>query len=313
MDKVIVNVSSYGRIGSLEKTIKSIYNQCDVINIALNDNHNNIPLFLYDTKINLFLTDNSLGDAFKFMSLMSCEDGYFLTIDDDLIYPPNYVEYMIGKCKEYNNTKVITLHGRNFNKFPIGSYYRSATERYSCLGTVKNDIKVQFGGTGVMCFHTNLMRIPLNHFKAPNMADVWVGKHCIETNIDIICAKHSKGYINYTHQQETIYDTHSRNDRIQTLVSNSIYDKTIKLDFNTIDLQKEEEIIIEPEKPKEEPIVIKSTIEKTEKMINYEKVNQIFNKTPTHVAVKPKNLGGNSSLKTNASVLQKLNKTKGRR
>ena len=313
MDKVIVNVSSYGRIGSLEKTIKSIYNQCDVINIALNDNHNNIPLFLYDTKINLFLTDNSLGDAFKFMSLMSCEDGYFLTIDDDLIYPPNYVEYMIGKCKEYNNTKVITLHGRNFNKFPIGSYYRSATERYSCLGTVKNDIKVQFGGTGVMCFHTNLMRIPLNHFKAPNMADVWVGKHCIETNIDIICAKHSKGYINYTHQQETIYDTHSRNDRIQTLVSNSIYDKTIKLDFNTIDLQKEEETIIEPEKPKEEPIVIKSTIEKTEKMINYEKVNQIFNKTPTHVAVKPKNLGGNSSLKTNASVLQKLNKTKGRR
>jgi hypothetical protein len=145
------------------------------------------------------------------------------------------------------------------------------------------------------------------------MADVWVGKYCIETNIDIICAKHSKGYINYTHQQETIYDTHSRNDRIQTLVSNSIYDKTIKLDFNTIDLQKEEEIIIEPEKPKEEPIVVKSTIEKTEKMINYEKVNQIFNKTPTHVAVKPKNLGGNSSLKTNASVLQKLYKTKGRR
>jgi hypothetical protein len=29
--------------------------------------------------------------------------------------------------------------------------------------------------------------------------------------------------------------------------------------------------------------------------------------------VKPKNLGGNSSLKTNASVLQKLYKTKGRR
>jgi len=54
MDKVIVNVSSYRRIDSLEKTIKSIYHQCDVINIALNDNHDDLPLFLYDTKINLF-------------------------------------------------------------------------------------------------------------------------------------------------------------------------------------------------------------------------------------------------------------------
>ena len=311
MDKIIVNVSSFGRIDSLEKTIKSIYNQCDVINVALNDNHNNIPQFLYDTKINLFLTDNSLGDAFKFFGLTSCDRGYFLTIDDDLIYPSNYVEYMVDKCKEYNNTKVVTLHGRNFSKFPIGSYYRSATERYSCLGTVKNDVKVQFGGTGVMCFHTDLMRIPLEYFQQPNMADVWVGKYCIENNIEIICAKHTKGYINYTYQVETIYDTHSRSDRTQTLVANSIYDKTIKLDFTEI--VQDVTVLIEPEKPKEEPIVIKPTIEKTQKMINYEKVNQIFNTTPSHVAVKPKIVGSNSSLKTNASVLQKLNNNKRRR
>jgi hypothetical protein len=78
VERISINVSSYGRIDSLEKTIKSIYNQCDVINVALNDNHNNIPLFLYDTKINLFLTDNSLGDAFKFMNLMNTNEGYFL-------------------------------------------------------------------------------------------------------------------------------------------------------------------------------------------------------------------------------------------
>ena len=310
MERISINVSSYGRIDSLEKTIKSIYNQCDVINVALNDNHNNIPLFLYDTKINLFLTDNSLGDAFKFMNLMNTNEGYFLSIDDDLIYPPNYVEYMVGKSKEYGDNKVITLHGRNFSKFPVGSYYRSATERYSCLTKVKNDVKVQFGGTGVMCFHSSLLKIPLSYFRAANMADVWVGKHCIENNIEIICAKHDEGYIGYTRPTNTIYEEHSRNDRIQTLVTNSIYDKSIKLDFGNTNIVENEVI---PVKTDEKPIKITQTIEKSVKTINYEMVNQIFNNSPSHKSIKPKTITGNSTLKTNSSMINKLILSKKRR
>jgi hypothetical protein len=303
VERVSINVSSYGRIDSLEKTIRSIYNQCDVINVALNDNHNSIPLFLYDTKINLFLTDNSLGDAFKFMNLMNTNEGYYLSIDDDLIYPPNYVEYMVGKSKEYGDKKVITLHGRNFSKFPVGSYYRSASERYNCLGKVKNDVKVQFGGTGVMCTHSSLLKIPLSYFKTANMADVWVGKHCIENNIEIICVKHDEGYIGYTRPTNTIYDDHSRNDRIQTLVTNSIYDKDISLDFTKTEVVEEK---IDPINIEEKPIPIRSTIEKSVKTINYDKVNQIFNNTPSHRAVKPKTITGNSTLKTNTSMINKL-------
>ncbi len=310
MERISINVSSYGRIDSLEKTIKSIYNQCDVINVALNDNHDNIPLFLYDTKINLFLTDNSLGDAFKFIDLMNTNEGYFLSIDDDLIYPPNYVEYMVGKSKEYGDRKVITLHGRNFSKFPVGGYYRSATERYNCLGKVKNDVKVQFGGTGVMCFHSSLLKIPLSYFRAANMADVWVGKHCIENNIEIICAKHDEGYIGYTRPTSTIYDEHSRNDRIQTLVTNSIYDKSIKLDFGNTNIVENEVI---PVKTDEKPIKITQTIEKSVKTINYDMVNKIFNNAPSHKSIKPKTITGNSTLKTNSSMINKLILSKKRR
>ena len=310
MERISINVSSYGRIDSLEKTIKSIYSQCDVINVALNDNHNNIPLFLYDTKINLFLTDNSLGDAFKFMNLMNTNEGYFLSIDDDLIYPPNYVAYMVGKSKEYGDNKVITLHGRNFSKFPVGSYYRSATERYSCLNKVKNDVKVQFGGTGVMCLHSSLLKIPLSYFRVANMADVWVGKYCIENNIEIICAKHNEGYIGYTKPTNTIYEEHSRNDRVQTLVTNSIYDKSIKLDFGDINIVENEVI---PVKTDEKPIKITQTIEKSVRTINYDMVNQIFNNAPSHKSIKPKTITGNSTLKTNSSMINKLILSKKRR
>lgn len=303
-DKVIINVASYGRVDSLIKTLESIINQCDVINVALNDHYDKeIPLFLYNPKINIFFTDNSFGDAFKFMDLTKSENAYFFTIDDDLIYPSNYVEYMISKSKEYNDSKVITLHGRNFSKFPISSYYRSASDRYSCLGTVNKDVKVQFGGTGVMCFHTNLMKIPLDYFKMPNMADVWVGKYCIENNIDIICVKHDTGFIKYTPQKETIYDNHSRKDTTQTMIVNSIYDKNLNLNFNNTNVQ------VEPEKFIEEQIVrlpIKPTIEKNAKKIDYDKVNSIFNKFADPKPSVKNIINQPTNPKTNSDVLRKL-------
>ena len=223
MDKKIVNISSFGRIGSLEKTLESIYNQCDEINLCLNDKITELPDFLLQPKINLYITDNSKGDAFKFMFLET-KNGYYLTIDDDLIYPPNYVNFMVDKCKEYNNKKIITLHGRSFYNFPIKSYYNSKAQRFYYNEKVLDDVKVQFGGTGVMCLHTSLLKKSINDFLLPNMADVWIGKFAKENNIDIICVKHEKSFIKSIPQLKTIYDDSKNNDLNQTKIVNKIYD-----------------------------------------------------------------------------------------
>ncbi len=285
MEKIIVNVASYKRIDSLVKTLESIINQCDEINVALNSTEGGLPPILYHHKINLFFTDNSKGDAFKFLRL-SNSDGYFLTIDDDLIYPPNYVEYLIKRCKDYNNSKVITLHGRSFSKFPINSYYKSATEKYSCLKKVKNDVKVQFGGTGVMCFHTSLMKIPIEYFRYANMADIWVGKYCFLKNIDIICLKHDEGYIKYIPQKTTIYELESKNDTLQTKVATPILNKNE--DFI------EEKISVESKKQKTN--IIKKVFngkERSLSLFNYDNINK---NNPNHIKrqviteVKPNNL-----------------------
>jgi glycosyltransferase involved in cell wall biosynthesis len=222
MDKKIVNISSFGRIDSLEKTIQSIYNQCDEVNVCLNDKITELPNFLLQPKINLTITDNSKGDAFKFLNLEN-SDGYYLTIDDDLIYPPNYVDYMISNCKKYNNKKIITLHGRKFNKFPITSYYNSKKEIYHFSSEQKQDVTVQYGGTGVMCFHTSLLKTPIEYFQHSNMADVWIGNLAKIKNIEIICISRPKNFITQIEQKETIYNHYSNNDKIQTNLVNLVY------------------------------------------------------------------------------------------
>jgi len=303
----IVNVASYNRIDSLVKSLESIIDQCDIINVSLNSHDGDIPEILYHDKVNLILSDNSLGDAMKFY-MLDKSNGYYLTIDDDLIYPPNYVEYMIAKCKEYGNTRVITLHGRNFSSFPIASYYRSATERYACLNTVNKNVIVQFGGTGVMCFHTDLFKLPIGYFIYPNMADVWIGKYCMENKIEILCVKHDSGYIKYINQNNTIFDTESKRDHLQTIVANSIFDKTIILNVLN-DSQDVLEKVFKTKSPDEKII---STIEKSKKTINYEKVNSVFGQTKRNMIPMNNKQINNPNLRNNTSVLQKLTQKRNR-
>lgn len=259
-EKRIISVASYKRIDSLIKTIESIYNQSDEINIFLNDHEGEIPPQFLDKKINLYFSDNRYGDALKFAKLIE-SDGYYLTIDDDLIYPPNYVDHMITRCKEFSNNRVITLHGRKFTKEPIKSFYSSYVEFYHCLRYQKRDAFIHFGGTGVMCFHTNLMKIPITYFEHPNMADVWVGKYCLENNIEVLSIAHNKDFLIYQPQKTTIFDSESISDIIQTKIVNDLFVPKIK----------------QPTPPPHEPVKILKTLEKTQKQINYEKINVIFN------------------------------------
>lgn len=241
MDKIIYNIASYKRGDTLINTIQSIYNQCDVINVTLN-NYDEIPVELYDKKINLFISDNDRGDAYKFYKLMD-SDGYFFTIDDDLIYPENYTEYMIDKVNQYNRKSIITLHARTFNSFPINSFYGRNTTVYHFKQLIPQDTKVQFGGTGVMCFHTDLFKVPIEYFDRPNMADVWIGKYAKENNIDIICAKHNSGYVTQQEFNGSIYEKDLRSDFTQTTLTNETYlNKEVSViipTFNNVDFLKQ--------------------------------------------------------------------------
>jgi glycosyltransferase involved in cell wall biosynthesis len=237
MDKIIYNISSFNRKNELLRTIDSIYNQCDLINVFLNS-YDEIPEELLKKKIKIYLSDNEFGDAYKFFNL-SKSNGYFFTIDDDLIYPDNYTDFMISKVEEYNRKSIITLHSRNFNSFPIDEYYSKNVKVYHFKNENDKDVKVQFGGTGVMCFHTDLLKLPIEYFNRPNMADVWIGKFAKENDIDIICVKHNSKFVLQQPIEESIYTNSSKNNKEQTILANDSYlDKKISIvipTFNNVE------------------------------------------------------------------------------
>ncbi|MDI9246701.1 hypothetical protein [Marinobacter sp. CHS3-4] len=201
----------------LEKTIESLYSQVDVINLCLNDYE--ADPFADDPKINTILADNSLGDAGKFL-FQEQVDGYYLTCDDDIVYPPTYVKDITQKVDEYG---VVTFNGRIFKSFPIKSFYKDKAKKYRYGRNERKTLKVQFGGTGVMAFDTRFFSIPISEFKRKNMADIWVGCFARKNGYPIWHLAHKEGYLTSQKTEGSIYEAEQDKDAYQTAVINEVF------------------------------------------------------------------------------------------
>ena len=228
-DKIIASVASMpSRSSSLMETVNSIVPQVDELHVYLND-YNIIPEYLNYDKIKIFLSQNEvgdLGDVGKFFTSGKIE-GYHFTIDDDLIYPEDYVKNTIEVIEKYNRKCVVSYHGRRFHKFPISSYYRSArvNDRFACLRDEKRFEWLHIGGSGVTAYHTDTIKFDVSDFKAKNMADIWYSKKCQENKVPILHIPHKKGYIIESEQYDkntSIFAHCHVDDTYQTNIINSI-------------------------------------------------------------------------------------------
>jgi len=164
---------------------------------------------------------NRMDDARKFYCLI--EDGYFFTIDDDIIYPPDYAEKMIAAIEKYDRKAVVTLHGKRVRP-PIESYYNGgAYKKYHCLGTVEGDHRVHIPGTGVMAYHSDTIRFSMDDFPEENMADIQAGIKCNALGVPVMVIEHAYNYLTYQEPPDvTIWERYARNepDTIQTRLVN---------------------------------------------------------------------------------------------
>lgn len=226
-DKVFAGVASFpAREYSLKETVDSILDQVDHLYVYLND-YEKVPHYLKHEKITVFRSqDEACGDISDIGKFYAVDEvsGYFITLDDDLIYPANYVDRLLVGIEKYKRNAVCTFHGRRFSAFPVDSYYRGKTRHVCrCLGTQESDQEIHFGGTGVMGFHTDTLNVDLSEFKHCSMADIWMGIICAKQNIPIVSLSHAAGWIKESAMYDrgtTIFEKCHRADDVQTEIVN---------------------------------------------------------------------------------------------
>lgn len=219
-ERKIVGIASIpSRQDALKRTLISLVGQVDEIHVVLNGYHE-LPSFKFPN-VTYYLDPGTAGDANKFKFVQDFQ-GYYFSCDDDITYPPDYVDTMIKKINEYGRNCYITCHGRVVPDNKIKHFYND-TKQYHFMLRQQVDIPVHIPGTGVGAFHTDTLMVKFEDFKEPNMADIWVGLLCQEQNVGCISIKRTQGWLRgQTIPQDTpIFERAKNHDTIQVgLVNN---------------------------------------------------------------------------------------------
>jgi hypothetical protein len=182
------------RKDTLQQVIDSLKNQVDVVRVYAND-------YLPDVKDAQVFTGCDYTDNSKFFWLPKSR-GIYLSCDDDLIYPPDYVETIIKGMWKYPGCW-ITFHGRKLLGYGL-DYYRGHMV-YQCLKDVKGDYELDIPGTGVSAFHTDDFKFDMQEWKHQRMSDIMAGQEIAKRRKKIICLGHEAGWIQHLENKSTIY------------------------------------------------------------------------------------------------------------
>ena len=198
---ITANMATWSaRRATLDQSINSLINQVDEVRVYYNDY---IPNKRDD--IIQFVGGEDLTDRGKFYGIGNNEIAF--TVDDDLIFPENYVERTLSVLNKYPNA-VITYHGRILKG--RGRNYYFGHEMYHCLRTLHYDTFIDVAGTGVSCFDASKWKPDVLQYPDQKMSDLLFSLECAKANKKIICASHQMGWFQIATNEGAIFNSESR-------------------------------------------------------------------------------------------------------
>lgn len=136
----------------LPDTLPTIVDQGDNVFIYCNNYREPPPCVAASRAHYILDTASTLKAAAKFTWVG--EHGYQFTVDDDIYYPPDYVETLIHWLERYKRRAIVGVHGfvmpAEVTKFP----WRSVS--YPFQEALEDVRPVHVIGTGTVAFHQSL-------------------------------------------------------------------------------------------------------------------------------------------------------------
>lgn len=175
--------------------------------------------FLYDNELQPDITD--LGKFFQLHKIT--EPCYFFSVDDDLLYPPNYVQNTIHAIEKHGC--IISHHGRQL----LGKdrLYYTGHKSFRCLDEQPVTTHLHVAGTGVTAFRTDYFH-PTDLHTRPNrrMSDLIFSLEAAKQGKRIMTVPHRKGWIKQLEiDHSTSCHTIMREDQTELIaIANEIFD-----------------------------------------------------------------------------------------
>jgi len=151
------------------RVVEDLLPQCDKMYVYMNG-YTEIPEELPKSeKLQLVLAGPGcahpdIGSHGKFY-WAGLDDGYYFTVDDDLLYPPDYVEKMTAAIERWGRKAIITMHGtvwrlrRDMTMVPCIRPWNAQVGSFRFSDEVKHDSPVHVAGCGCTCMRAKELKI----------------------------------------------------------------------------------------------------------------------------------------------------------
>lgn len=194
------------RLGHLEKVLQSIHKQFDIIRIYGNK-FLAPPIELIQKYPNVhWIHDGAdLTDNGKFYGLdILTKPEYYFTLDDDIIYPPDYADVMVDNIGKYH--AIVTIHGRILMGENL-NYYKGH-EFHHCTAENPDAFYLDVCGTGVTAFDTRYFKPEhLDQSEYKRMSDVVFSHAAAMQGRHIVCIEKPANWVKPLPVNDSIYSS----------------------------------------------------------------------------------------------------------
>jgi FkbM family methyltransferase len=218
---VTVSLASMpSREALLKQTVESILPQADALNVYLNG-YSATPSWLGGDNIQVIHSSEygDLRDNGKFFFLDALLPGYHFTIDDDIVYPADYVQKLILKIEQYDRRAIVGVHGVIFPS-PLVHFMKDR-EVLHFKRALGRDRLVNLLGTGTTAYHVDALELSLDDFQAPGMADLWLALTAKRQNVPMIAIERPERWLSPLDEadESSLYRAAMKDCQLQTDVA----------------------------------------------------------------------------------------------
>ncbi|HJQ92335.1 MAG TPA: glycosyltransferase family A protein [Acidimicrobiia bacterium] len=172
---VFVGVASIpSREASLRNVVQRLLPQARHIGVYLNG-YETVPGFLRRPRITVARSQDhgDIRDNGKFYFLNQTNSRYYATVDDDILYPKDYLAHLVDILNAAEQRAAVGVHGALYPT-PVVDLFEP---RYLLhfKDPLPYAMPVHLLGTGTVLFDQSEWKLDPDEFGTPGMADIWFG------------------------------------------------------------------------------------------------------------------------------------------
>ncbi len=208
--KIIANIATYpAREEAMPIALERIAPQVDVINLVLNE-YQYIPKSLARFEnVNPIIPFDDLKDVGKFYPKIDDKDDFYVLMDDDILYPDNYVEKLRLTYDKFADIKpIIGVHGIIYSDFFEG--LPASRLVHSFDKALAHDSLVNQLGTGTMMLKG--WQMPSFEFMetSQRFVDLRIAIHAFRHKFPMICMEREKDWMIDMQTSESLFGTFTK-------------------------------------------------------------------------------------------------------